>query len=84
VVSTERKIEQQSAQLQQKAGARHAEVPKHSDDDQFAVEYARLVNVTSELVKFEKTIPERLTEPERRRSERIVTWSWRGEPSPLR
>ncbi|MFD9601833.1 hypothetical protein [Streptomyces sp. NPDC059970] len=77
--STEQNIEEQFAQLQQKVGARHAEVLKHSDGDQFAVEYARLVNVTSKLVEFEKTIPERLAEPERRRSERIVTWSWRGQ-----
>ncbi|MFE8925796.1 hypothetical protein [Streptomyces rochei] len=77
--STEQKIEEQLAQLQQKVGARHAEVLKHSNDDQFTVEYARLVNVTSKLVEFEKTIPERLAEPDRRRSERIVTWSWRGE-----
>ncbi|WP_215453397.1 hypothetical protein [Streptomyces sp. ATCC 21386] len=77
--STEQEIEEQFAQLQQKVGARHAEVLKHSDGDQFAVEYARLVNVTSKLVEFEKTIPERLAEPERRRSERIVTWSWRGQ-----
>lgn len=53
---------------------------KHDvDDDQFAVECARLVNVTGKLVEFEKTIPERLAELERWRSERIVTWSWRGE-----
>ncbi|WP_326584635.1 hypothetical protein OG889_40345 [Streptomyces sp. NBC_00481] len=77
--STEQKIEEQFAQLQQKVGARHAEVLKHSDGDQFPVEYARLVNVTSKLVEFEKTIPERLAEPDRRRSERIVTWSWRGQ-----
>ncbi|WP_327372360.1 hypothetical protein [Streptomyces sp. NBC_01217] len=78
--STEQQIEEQLAQLQQKVGAHHAEVLKHDfDDDQFAVEYARLVNVTSRLVEFEKTIPERLAEPERRRSERIVTWSWRGQ-----
>ncbi|SMQ18574.1 hypothetical protein SAMN06272771_5027 [Streptomyces sp. Ag82_O1-12] len=31
------------------------------------------------LVEFEKTIPERLAEPDRRRSEHIVTWSWRGQ-----
>ncbi|WP_329538432.1 hypothetical protein OG568_60330 (plasmid) [Streptomyces sp. NBC_01450] len=37
------------------------------------------MNVTGKLVEFEKTIPERLAEPERRRSERIVTWSWRGQ-----
>ncbi|MET9513140.1 hypothetical protein ABZX62_32640 [Streptomyces flavidovirens] len=79
MVSAEQKIEEQFAQFQQKAGACHAEVLKHSDGDQFAVEYARLVNVTSKLVEFEKTIPERLAEPDRRRSERIVTWSWRGQ-----
>jgi hypothetical protein len=67
VGSTEQQIEEQLAQLQQKVGARHAEVLKHSDGDQFAVEYARLVNVTGRLVEFEKTIPERLAEPERRR-----------------
>ncbi|WP_030618863.1 hypothetical protein [Streptomyces achromogenes] len=77
--STEQEIEEQFAQLQQKVGARHAEVLKHSDGDRFAEEYAQLVHVTSELVEFEKTIPERLAEPERRRSERIVTWSWRGQ-----
>ncbi|MFD3665784.1 hypothetical protein ACFWVF_35130 [Streptomyces sp. NPDC058659] len=78
--STEQQIEEQLAQLQQKVGARHAEVLKHDvDDDQFAVEYARLVNSTSRLVEFEKTIPERLAEPERQRSERIVTWSWRSQ-----
>ncbi|WP_101257291.1 MULTISPECIES: hypothetical protein [Streptomyces] len=77
--STEQQIEEQFAQLQQKVGARHAEVLKHADSDQFAVEYARLVNSTSKLVEFEKTIPERLAEPDRRRSERIVTWSWRGQ-----
>ncbi|MFI9630818.1 hypothetical protein [Streptomyces sp. NPDC052042] len=78
--STERQIEGQLAQLQQRVGARHAEVLKYDvDDDQFAVEYARLVNVTSELVEFEETIPGRLAEPERRRSERIVTWSWRSQ-----
>ncbi|MFL4910628.1 hypothetical protein ACJ6WF_47945 [Streptomyces sp. MMS24-I2-30] len=77
--STEQQVEEQLAQLQQKVGARHAEVLKHSDGDQFAVEYARLVNITSELVEFEKTIPGRLAEPDRRRSERIVTWSWRGQ-----
>lgn len=78
--NTEQQVEEQLAQLQQKVGARRAEVLKHDiDDDQFVVEYARLVNVTSKLVEFEKTIPERLAEPERKRSERIVTWSWRGE-----
>lgn len=78
--STEQKIEEQFAQLQQKVGARHAEVLKHDvDDGRFAVEYARLVNVTSKLLEFEKTIPERLAEPDRKRSERIVTWSWRSQ-----
>ncbi|GAA2292923.1 hypothetical protein OKJ48_01915 [Streptomyces kunmingensis] len=78
--STEQQIEEQLARLQQRVGARHAEVLKHDvDDDRFAVEYARLVNVTNKLVEFEKTIPELLAEPERRRSERIVTWSWRGQ-----
>ncbi|MFF8919497.1 hypothetical protein ACF08M_40995 [Streptomyces sp. NPDC015032] len=72
--STEQDVEQQFTQLQQKVGASHAEVLKHDvDDDQFVVEYARLVNSASKLVEFEKTIPERLAEPERRRSERIVT-----------
>ncbi|MFD6432606.1 hypothetical protein [Streptomyces venezuelae] len=37
------------------------------------------MNVTNKLAEFEKTIPELLAEPERRRSERIVTWSWRGQ-----
>ncbi|MCX5401999.1 hypothetical protein [Streptomyces sp. NBC_00102] len=78
--STEQNIEEQFAQLQQKVGARHAEVLNHdADDDQFAVEYARLMNISSRLVEFEKTIPEQLAEPERQRSERIVTWSWRGQ-----
>ncbi|MFE9291951.1 hypothetical protein [Streptomyces olivaceus] len=78
--STEQQIEEQLAQLQQQVGARRAEVLQHDvDDDRFAVEYARLVNSSSELVEFEKTIPERLAEPARRRSERIVTWSWRSE-----
>ncbi|MFC5156388.1 hypothetical protein [Streptomyces amakusaensis] len=78
--STEQQIEEQLAQLQQKVGACRAEVLKHDvDDDRFAVEYARLVNSISKLVEFEKTIPERLAEPERRRSERIVMWSWRGQ-----
>ncbi|MCP3770135.1 MULTISPECIES: hypothetical protein [Streptomyces] len=43
--STEQKIEEQFAQLQQKVGARHAEMLKHSDGDRFAVEYARLVEL---------------------------------------
>lgn len=43
------------------------------------MEYARLVNISSRLMEFEKTIPEQLAEPERQRSERIVTWSWRGQ-----
>lgn len=77
--STGQKIGEQFAQLQQRVGACRAEVLKHCDSDQFAVEYARLVKVTSELVEFEKTIPERLAEPDRRRSEHIVTWSWRGQ-----
>ncbi|MEU4206185.1 hypothetical protein AB0F64_40675 [Streptomyces sp. NPDC026294] len=78
--STEQQIEAQWAQLQHRVGARRAEVLKYDvDDDQFAVEYARLVDVTDELVEFEATIAERLAEPERRRSERIVRWSWRGQ-----
>ncbi|MEU7599390.1 hypothetical protein AB0B79_41455 [Streptomyces sp. NPDC039022] len=78
--STEQQIEEQLAQLQYRVGARRAQVLQYGvDDDQFAVEYARLVDVTGELVEFEATIPERLAEPERRRSERIVRWSWRGQ-----
>ncbi|MEV4443507.1 hypothetical protein AB0K09_31855 [Streptomyces sp. NPDC049577] len=78
--STEQEIEEQFAQLQQRVGARRAEVLKHTaDDEQFAAEYALLVYATGDLVEFEKTIPERLAEPERRRSERIVVWSWRGQ-----
>ncbi|MEW1678120.1 hypothetical protein AB0O47_33515 [Streptomyces noursei] len=80
MVSTEQQIERQFAQFQQKVDACRTEVLKHPvSDDQFAVEYARLVNLTEELVEYEKTIPERLAEPERRRSERIVVWSWRGQ-----
>ncbi|THC43158.1 hypothetical protein [Streptomyces sp. A1499] len=61
-------------------GARHAEVLKHDvDDDQFVVEPAHLANTTGRVVEFEKTISERLAEPEFRRSKRIVTWSWRGQ-----
>ncbi|MBY8889115.1 hypothetical protein K7472_30350 [Streptomyces sp. PTM05] len=60
--------------------ARHAEVLKHDvDDDQFAVAYDQLMNVTGELVEFEATIPERLAAPDRQRSERIVMWSWRAQ-----
>ncbi|MEU3356070.1 hypothetical protein [Streptomyces sp. NPDC037389] len=78
--STEQEIEEQFAQIQRKVEARRAEVLKHSaDDDQFAAEYALLVYATGDLVEFEKTIPERLAEPERRRSERIVAWAWRGQ-----
>ncbi|MEV8553804.1 hypothetical protein AB0L04_28810 [Streptomyces glaucescens] len=50
--------ESQFAQLQQKVGTRHAEVLKPFDGDQLAVEYARLVKITSELLEFEKTISE--------------------------
>ncbi|MGW2183112.1 hypothetical protein ACWCXX_34670 [Streptomyces sp. NPDC001732] len=78
--STEQDVEQQFTRLQQKVGASHAEVLKHDvDDDRFAAEYARLVNTVTELVEFEETIPGLLAEPERRRSERIVTWSWRAQ-----
>ncbi|MGC5041039.1 hypothetical protein ACLQ2C_36490 [Streptomyces sp. DT73] len=78
--STEQQIEEQLAQLQQRVGARRAEVLKYDvDDDGFVVEFARLAHAVGKLVEFEKAIPERLAEPERRRSERIVTWSWRGQ-----
>ncbi|MFF7651743.1 hypothetical protein ACFZCY_18585 [Streptomyces sp. NPDC007983] len=78
--STEQKLDQQFAQLQHHVGACHAEVLKCStDDDQFEVEYERLVEAADELVEFEKTIPERIAEPKRKRSERIVVWSWRGQ-----
>ncbi|MDX3772147.1 MULTISPECIES: hypothetical protein [unclassified Streptomyces] len=44
--------------------ARHAEVVKLSaGDDQFEVEYARLVSNAERLLQFERTIPERLAEP---------------------
>ncbi|MEU7648085.1 hypothetical protein [Streptomyces huasconensis] len=53
--SAEQQIEEQLAQLQQRVGARPAEVLKHeAQDDQFEVEYARLANVTGKLVECEK------------------------------
>ncbi|WP_158677829.1 hypothetical protein [Streptomyces sp. SPB074] len=78
--STEQQITEHLAKLQREIGVRRAEALEYDvDADEFTVEYARLVEATSELVEFEETIPARLAEPERRRSERIVTWSWRGE-----
>ncbi|MGW3036450.1 hypothetical protein ACWDCB_35215 [Streptomyces sp. NPDC001178] len=76
----EQELEQQYEQLREKVGERRAEVLKHSPrDDQFAAEYARLVNVTGKLVEFEKALPVRLAEPARRLSTRIVHWSWAGQ-----
>ncbi|WP_331723979.1 hypothetical protein [Streptomyces sp. NBC_00005] len=76
----EQELGQQYQQLREKVGERRAEVLKHSPrDEQFAVEYARLVNVTGKLVEFEKALPARLAEPARRLSTRIVRWSWAGQ-----
>ncbi|MFE5113516.1 hypothetical protein [Streptomyces sp. NPDC056663] len=80
VGGTEQDIASEYAKLQKMVRARHAEVVKHSaGDDQFAVEYARLVSNTERLLQFERTIPERFAEPQLRLSQRTVTWSWWGQ-----
>ncbi|MFE7246222.1 hypothetical protein [Streptomyces sp. NPDC057580] len=78
--SAEQDIASEYTKLQKMVRARHAEVVKLSaGDDQFAVEYARLVSNTERLLQFERTIPERLAEPQLRLSQRTVTWSWCGQ-----
>ena len=45
----------------------------------FNLHYDELVRATQQLLALEETLPRRLAEPGRRRSERIVLWSWRGQ-----
>ncbi|MFE5484119.1 hypothetical protein [Streptomyces sp. NPDC056527] len=78
--STEQEINRRFAELQQRVGDRRSRVLSASgDEDRFAAGYAELVSAVGELVEYDRTIPQRLAEPARQLSERIVLWSWRGQ-----
>ncbi|MDV9186834.1 hypothetical protein R6L23_01050 [Streptomyces sp. SR27] len=78
--STEQEIARRFAELQQRVGERRTRVLRAvGDEDRFAAGYAELVKAVGELVEYDTTIPQRLAEPARQLSERIVRWSWRGQ-----
>lgn len=79
-MGVERQISREYGQLQQKISA-HLQALEDIPEDggRYPAEYDQLVASTEELLSFEEGIPERLAEPGRQLSERIVLWSWRGQ-----
>ncbi|MFJ9634956.1 hypothetical protein ACIRU8_45425 [Streptomyces sp. NPDC101175] len=77
---TEQELGEQYKRLQDTVSERRADALQHAPrDEQFALEYARLVEAAGRLLDFEKALPARLTEPARRLSQRIVRWCWAGQ-----
>ncbi|MDI3408364.1 hypothetical protein [Streptomyces cavernicola] len=79
-MSAKGSIELRHAELQRQIRDLHTQVAVSGpDDDEYDEKYARLVEVTGELLDFEQEMPALLAEPARASSERVVLWSWRGQ-----
>ncbi|MDX3697639.1 hypothetical protein PV726_47175 [Streptomyces europaeiscabiei] len=80
VAATERELHEQHRTMKTDLTAQHARVKELDPGDaEFDSQYTAMVQRAQELLAYEQTLPARLAEPQRLRSEQIVRWSWRGQ-----
>ena len=77
---SERQLHEQHQAVIKDLAAQHTRLKQLDPEDAaFGEQYEQLTAGATQLLEFERAMPARLAEPQRQRSEQIVTWSWRGE-----
>ncbi|WP_432190422.1 hypothetical protein [Streptomyces sp. Tue6028] len=80
MAATERELHEKQQALIRDLGERHAQIERLDHDaTSFDEQYEQLLACGEQLLEFERLLPARLAEPRRRRTEKIVKWSWLGE-----